>query len=205
MMFSNVHFNKVTFLCVFLAMKMMIVEPTISLMEMTFSIVHMVVSAPIQPIAVFSKTKHCSTMILTELLQSHLACYLWFCRKAILATLWFHQTAVIATSTTYDYHLIVFFFCGYNFINWLMYQEKKILYYISFMILLILSMQTLLLLLPFLEYSSYLGLLAFHLAWWSQFLHITPSKFFWKSFCFIVAPAARHHLYPCSFLCVLFG
>ena len=47
MTFRNAHFNKVTFLCVFLELKKMIAEPTISLMEMTFAIVHLVVSAPI--------------------------------------------------------------------------------------------------------------------------------------------------------------
>ena len=102
------HFNKITFTRVFLEMKNIIAETTISLMEMTFSNVHVVISAPIRPIAVFAKAKHCSTMILTELLQSHLACNSWFRRKPILANSWFHRTAVIATSTTYDYRLIDF-------------------------------------------------------------------------------------------------
>ena len=114
MTFRNVHFNKVKFLCVLLEMKKMIAEPTISLMDMTFSIVHVVVSAPIQPIAVFAKAKHWSTMFLTELLQSYLACNLWFYRKAIFVTSWFHQTAVIAISTTFDYCLIDFLWLHFH-------------------------------------------------------------------------------------------
>ena len=47
-------------------------------------------------------------MILTKLLQSHLACNSQFCRKAILPTSWFQRKARMDTSTTYDYHLIVF-------------------------------------------------------------------------------------------------
>ena len=38
------------------------------------------------------------------LLQSHLTC-----------TSWFHRIVVMATSTTYDYHLIVFFFLRLQF------------------------------------------------------------------------------------------
>ena len=75
---------------------------------MTFIYVHVVVGAQIWPIAVFTKANHFSTMIWTELLQSHLVWNSWFCRKVILYTSWFHRTAAISTSTTYDYRLIDF-------------------------------------------------------------------------------------------------